>query len=35
MSLVKAMDEDFLPKTMALLKKWLEEDDEDGNRQQR
>jgi hypothetical protein len=28
---VKAMDKEFLPKTLALLKQWLEEDDKDEN----
>jgi hypothetical protein len=29
---VKAMDKEFLPKTLTLLKQWLEEDDKDENR---
>jgi len=32
---VKVMDKEFLPKTIALLRKWLEEDDKNGNKQQK
>jgi hypothetical protein len=28
---VEAMDNEFLPKTLALLKQWLEEEDKDEN----